>query len=442
MATEQPAGRRVKRYVLCGLSSRALGFYLPALRRAGESGLPAALVGILDIDRPRLAAHAAQTGLDAPCYQPDQFEQMLAETEPDGVIVAGPDGTHADYILRALARDLEVISEKPLVIDCAQARAVLEAERRSGGTVRVGHNMRYFAAHRQLKRLIGAGLLGRITNVEFVYNLDTYHGASYFRRWNRDRALSGGLTITKGCHHFDLLNWLLGDRPEQVFAFGARNYYGADSPHNPSRVDGRAYTAAEQQARCPYERRWRASTPEPPEADPLRRRDPAGPLPYTVQYSPARPLSIYDPEIAIEDTYSAVIRYRGGASVSYSMNGSAAWEGYHLGINGTHGRLETTHYTAPARCPFPVAARQTIAYYPLFGERQTHELPPEEGGHGGADPLLLRDLFDAPSPEAVELGLAADSLDGALAVAVGEAIWRSVQSGQPIAIAALLPDAV
>jgi hypothetical protein len=55
------------------------------------------------------------------------------------------------------------------------------------------------------------------------------------------------LTITKGCHHFDLLSWLLGDRPEQVFAFGARNYYGADSPHNPSRVDGRAYTVAEQQ---------------------------------------------------------------------------------------------------------------------------------------------------------------------------------------------------
>jgi hypothetical protein len=53
----------------------------------------------------------------------------------------------------------------------------------------------------------------------------------------------------------------------------------------------------------------------------------------------------------------------------------------------------------------------------------------------------MRDLFDAPSPETAELGLAADSLDGAFAVAVGEAIWRSVHSRRPIAIAELLPDA-
>jgi predicted dehydrogenase len=138
---------------------------------------------------------------------------------------------------------------------------------------------------------------------------------------------------------------------------------------------------------------------------------------------------------------NSVIRYRRGASVSYSMNCSAAWEGYTLGINGTHGRLETTHYTAPARCPFPVGEGQAIAYYPLFGERQLYEAPPEQGGHGGADAHLARDLFGAPSPEAAELGLAAGSLDGALAVAVGEAIWRSAQSQRPITIADLLPDA-
>jgi predicted dehydrogenase len=439
MTTGTPAtDGRVKRYVVCGLSSRAVGFYLPILRQTTEPRLPATVVGLLDIDQARLAAYAARTDLDVPRYRPEEFDRMVAETRPDGVIVAGPDGTHADHIIRALAHDLAVISEKPLVIDCAQAAAVLAAERASRASVRVGHNMRYTAAHRRLKGLLDSGAIGRVTNVEFVYNLDTDHGASYFRRWNRDRALSGGLTITKGCHHFDLINWLLGDRPERVFAFGARNNYGADSPHDPARVDGRAYTPAERQARCPYHRRGHTDASA---AETLGRRDPAGPLPYTVQYDQARPLSIFDPEIAIEDTYSVVIRYRRGASVSYAMNCSAAWEGYQLGINGTHGRLETTHYTAPARCPFPVAAHQTIAHYPLFGEPRTYEAAPGYGGHGGADPLLARDLFGTPGPESAALGLAADSRDGAYAVAVGEAVWRSVASGEPVSIAALLPDA-
>jgi hypothetical protein len=52
----------------------------------------------------------------------------------------------------------------------------------------------------------------------------------------------------------------------------------------------------------------------------------------------------------------------------------------------------------------------------------------------------LRNLFGPPTPEFHELGLSASSLDGALAVAVGEAVWRSVEENRPIAIDDLLGD--
>jgi hypothetical protein len=54
--------------------------------------------------------------------------------------VASVDSTHAQYIVQALEHDLNVITEKPMVTDCRQAAAVLEAERRSRGSVRVIHN--------------------------------------------------------------------------------------------------------------------------------------------------------------------------------------------------------------------------------------------------------------------------------------------------------------
>ena len=132
---------------------------------------------------------------------------------------------------------------------------------------------------------------------------------------------------------------------------------------------------------------------------------------------------IYDEEIRIEDTYPVVVRYRGGASMAYSANFSAPWARYVLGFNGTYCRLKTVHYTAPSRCPFPVAMGQQIVYYPLFGERQIHETRRTPGEHVGADPLLRHELFVGPLPESEELGLAAGSLDGAFAVAVG-ASWR------------------
>jgi predicted dehydrogenase len=424
------------RYALCGLSARAVSMYaLPLLGKAEDGGYSdyGELVAILDLDQERIAAFNASQGLAIPAYRPDEFDRLVAETRPDVVIAAGPDFTHADHMIAALAHDLDVITEKPMVIDMAQASAVIAAERRSQGTVRVAHNSRYTAAHRQIKRLMQSGALGRITNVEFVWNIDTYHGSSYFERWNRDRAKSGGLTITKGCHHFDLINWWLDAVPEQVFAYGALNYYGANSPFNPSHRDGKEYSAVEQQERCPYWLRWRTSRQRRP------RRGAGLALPNNAQYSAANPLYIYDKEIAIEDTYSAVVRYQGGATMTYSTNFSAPWEGYILGINGTGGRLESVSYTNPARCPFPTDGRQTITYYPLFGERQVHETRHIEGGHGGADPMLRDELFIGPDAETAELGLAAGSREGAYAVAIGEAVWRSVAENRPVAIADLLP---
>lgn len=432
---EAPTGRT--RYAICGLSNRAIGMYIPAFTNEtaiADRGEPVALV---DIDMDRIAAFCQRNGLDLRAFAPDAFDRMVAETRPDVVIVTTPDGTHVDYIVQALGRDLDVVTEKPMVIDSAQARAVIDAEANSTGSVRVAHNYRYTQAHMQIKRMILDGMLGRITNVEMVWNIDTYHGSSYFYRWNRDRSKSGGMTITKGCHHFDLLNWWLGDIPTEVYAFGALNYYGSKSPYNPSLVDGKDYTPAEQRERCPYQTYWRSGSAAPKD-DHLRPVDKEDTLPSEAQYPSDQPMYIYDEEIGIEDTYSAILRYQGGATVTYSTNFSAPWEGYTLAINGTKGRMETTHYTAPSRCPFPATDRQPITYYPMFGQRQIHESRHVPGGHGGADPLLLRNLFVESTREDAELGLSAGSMDGAYAVAIGEAMWRSATESRLVRIDELL----
>src|SRR5690606_1947854 len=116
--------------------------------------------------------------------------------------------------------------------------AVLKAEQESSGELVVAHNYRYGTLSRRIKEFLMEGKLGRITNVEFVYNLDTFHGASYFYRWNRERKNSGGLSIHKSVHHIDLINWFLDSVPETIFAFGALNYYGPNGAHRPRSADG------------------------------------------------------------------------------------------------------------------------------------------------------------------------------------------------------------
>jgi predicted dehydrogenase len=422
-----------RRYVLCGLSARAISHFVLPL--AGKTGAPegndfrdcAVLTAVLDIDRGRVEALNERLGLALKWYHPESFDEMIARERPDTVLVAGPDDTHFGHIMHALDRGCDVIAEKPMVLSAAEAAQVLAKERETRRRVTVSFNMRYKPFLRAVRRLLMQGAIGRVVNIEFNYNLDTAHGSSYFLRWNRVRQRSGGLSVHKSCHHFDVVNWWLADRPATVFAFGARNFYGPDGAHRPRTAAGGELSPAETRQQCPYYRKHYAS-PNRLDAGSLVPDRGRVSLPYEVQYPPEKPVYLYDDEIDVEDTYSATVRYRHGALLSYSINFSAAWEGLNVGLNGTHGRIEGSYRVPPGE------SADSLRVLPLFGDSYVVPLEKGVGSHGGADAPLQRDLFRGVSPESRELGLMADSVAGAYAVAAGEAVWRSCLSGQPVAI--------
>ena len=432
------------RYALCGLSTRGIyQFVLPLIGKSRVGGPDfsdrAELVGILDVDRTRVEAFLGKIDASIPFYPARAIQRMIKETRPDTLIVVGPDATHCTHIVAGLEAGCDVIAEKPMVIDCKQVRRVQEAERKSGRRVRVAHNYRYTPTHKRLKRMILGGELGRIVNVEFTYNLDTWHGSSYYYRWNRMREMSGGLCIHKCCHHFDLINWWLGDVPEEVFAFGGLNYYGPNGALRPRDAQGNPLPPAEEKRQCPVFQKHYAEKADPASNQISTGWDEFG-LSYDVQYPADKRRYIYDEEIQVEDTYSAAVRYRSGTTMAYSCNFCTPWEGYVLGINGTKGRVEITHRSDPDPTgkTNPAADAGLITFYPLFGGKQLIEIPAVAGGHGGADFTIQNDLFSGVSQESQELELLAGSQAGAYAIAMGEAVWRSIASGRPVNIGKLL----
>ncbi|WP_026962733.1 Gfo/Idh/MocA family protein [Alicyclobacillus herbarius] len=418
-------------YAICGVSDRAMNMFIgPIVETFSDS---AAVVALLDVDsrRHQVCKLRYPSLGSVPEYLPYQFDAMITETKPDAVIVASRDDTHAEYIVRALEKGLDVISEKPMATNTEDCRRILAAEAQSRGKVTVTFNYRYNPVHRKIKELILEGRLGRVTSVDLNWYIDTYHGSSYFQRWNRRREHSGGLSIHKSSHHFDLVQWWINQRPVEVFAYGARNYYGPDSEYNPDRSDGRYCGTCDVRDECAYYRRWSTRSGRGAVLD-----DHLG----TVRVVPSdeaytdyrRDACMFDSEIDIEDTYVVTARYNQGAMLSYSVNFSLPYEGYRLAINGTRGRIETKEYHEPSRVPFPTPV-QTVDFFPLFGSKETIHVVHRAGGHGGGDPVLQEDLFlglDSTRTYPILSG----SLDGAYAVAAGEAVWRSVQEGRPIAI--------
>lgn len=193
-----------KRYAVCGVSSRAIGMYIgPMLRDFGHC---AELVAMLDIDPLRFQVCKDQVpeAKDVPEYPAADFDRMMAETRPDAVLVVCMDRFHVEYILRSLAYDVDVISEKPMTTNTADALRVLEAEKRSKGKVICTFNYRYTPPSVKIREMILEGKIGRVTHVDLNWYIDIHHGSSYFHRWNRMRGNSGSLSIHKSSHHFDL----------------------------------------------------------------------------------------------------------------------------------------------------------------------------------------------------------------------------------------------
>jgi predicted dehydrogenase len=73
----------------------------------------------------------------------------------------------------------------------------------------------------KLKEIIDSNEIGDMVSIDLNWYLNTYNGASYFRRWHGLREKGGTLLLHKSAYHFDLLNWFIGSDPIETYAYGA-----------------------------------------------------------------------------------------------------------------------------------------------------------------------------------------------------------------------------
>ena len=158
-----------RRYAIVGTGVRGIGMWgSPIARRYADS---VEFVGLSDINPIRLEAAKKSIGVSCPTFT--SFDEMMDKAKPDLLMVTTVDGYHSEYIVKALERGIDVMTEKPMVIDEKQCQAVLDAEKRAGKKIVVTFNYRYAPKHQKIKELLLAGEIGKITSVDFSWYLDT-----------------------------------------------------------------------------------------------------------------------------------------------------------------------------------------------------------------------------------------------------------------------------
>jgi len=138
------------------------------------------------------------------------LEEVLADRAIQAVVLATPHSKHRAQVEAAARAGKHIYCEKPFALAKADAAAMLEAVKRAGVVIAVGHHFRLMPSMRVLAELKASGALGTIMHAEGNYSHDWL--ADYpVDGWRMAAAESraGGMT-GMGIHVLDSFRDLVG----------------------------------------------------------------------------------------------------------------------------------------------------------------------------------------------------------------------------------------
>lgn len=175
-----------------------------------------------------------------------RYEDLLARTDIDAVVIALPDHWHAIASIEAMKAGKDVYCEKPLAHTVKEGRAMVKAARKYQRIVQTGSMQRSWRNFRHACELVRNGYIGQLQSVKVnvgdpakPYDLpaepmpagldwDRWLGpapvknynhelapnieqeAGFWPNWRNYREFGGGILCDWGAHMFDIAQWGLG----------------------------------------------------------------------------------------------------------------------------------------------------------------------------------------------------------------------------------------
>jgi len=144
------------------------------------------------------------------------LDEALADSKVDVVYVASPVFLHAPQTIQSLRAGKHVLCEKPMAMNEAEARTMLDAAEKSAKLFGVAYYRRAYPKVQRAKQLLDAGVIGKPVVAEL-----TSHGwfdGTGSRSWLVDPTKAGGGPLYDiASHRIDVLNFLFG---QPVHAIG------------------------------------------------------------------------------------------------------------------------------------------------------------------------------------------------------------------------------
>ncbi len=234
-----PDGEEI-RAGLIGCGGRGSGAAMNFL----EAGPNVKLVAMADLFEDRLQgareriASRAETGMevtDENCFVGFDAYKKLIDSDVNYIINATPPKFRAEYFQAAVEARKHVFMEKPLAVDSAGVKSILETcERADALNVRVGTGTQYrhMGSYQETYNRVMDGAIGELRSARAYYLTGQLWYKEPTREWSEMEAmirdwvnwcwLSGDHIVEQFIHNMDNQLWFLGEKPVKAVGMGAR----------------------------------------------------------------------------------------------------------------------------------------------------------------------------------------------------------------------------
>ncbi len=197
-----------------------------ALYRMALKNPDVKIIGCFEADGPARAQAEEALGVK---FQFTSYEEILNSDEVDAIAIGDYYQKRGSMIIKALQHGKHVISDKPLCTELSELEEIQKLSSQSRLKVSCMLDLRYLAAAKKARELIGEGAIGTVGIVSFTgqHFLDYEHRP----KWYFEDGKHGGTINDIAIHGIDLIRYITGENLSGITAARVWNRFAVSEPN-------------------------------------------------------------------------------------------------------------------------------------------------------------------------------------------------------------------
>lgn len=135
------------------------------------------------------------------------WRETVAREDVDLICITTPPVFHKEMTLFALEHDKHVLCEKPMAMNSAEAKEMLDAASGKNLLALIDHELRFLNGRRRAKAMIESGEIGKIRHAKYNFRAPSRGKPEHPWNWWSDIESGGGALGAIVSHVFDSLRW-------------------------------------------------------------------------------------------------------------------------------------------------------------------------------------------------------------------------------------------